>query len=314
MKTPAPPPDPEKGKGAATTQAPYSKTPKYRADFNPSDAETQVIGLDPFARFKAVWAACIRPTSRKLVLLAMTDFANADGTSIFPAIETIARYCNISTNQARTHVKALLALGVIRVTRGAAHERATTYALDFFALASIPATESERGSTTLKHQSTGNRCTTKTAGKTTLDYQSTGNWHHAQVPVDLPRSTSALDPTRVITREEEGGGVRAPAAPGPSPALPDWWPSAAWGALTTARRGANSWLGGLVAEAVQAYNSGYSPEDIAGQFRYLAEHSHCKELRLRPRRTYKSTTPRQKAASPARVRALHWGNDFGGEQ
>ncbi|NVO06345.1 MAG: helix-turn-helix domain-containing protein [Rhodoferax sp.] len=102
------------------------------------DAAQVADGINPFARFGAVWAACITPAGRKLVLLALTDFADADGTNIRPAVATVAARCNISAKQARRHIHDLVELGVIKTTRVAAQHRAATYALDFAALSALP--------------------------------------------------------------------------------------------------------------------------------------------------------------------------------
>ena len=63
-----------------------------------------------FEAMKPVWESSLSPTD-KLVLLAMTDFANKTGGSIFPSVATIVR---------RT------SLGVRTVARSIAHFR-TTY-------------------------------------------------------------------------------------------------------------------------------------------------------------------------------------------
>lgn len=132
----------------AKRKAPPVTTPKrafqdqqMQGNFSVTEDAAQVAdGINPFARFSAVWAACVRPTSRKLVLLALTDFADADGTNIRPSVATVAARCNISATQARAHISALANTGVIRVTREASQHRATVYALDFATLAGLPPT------------------------------------------------------------------------------------------------------------------------------------------------------------------------------
>ena len=118
-----------------------------QADSSFAGDTAQGADVDPFARFRAVWAADVSPASRKLVLLSLADFANPDGTSIRPAIASIAKRCGISSNHARNHVHALLDLGAITQTHPANQRRAATYALNFDTLYGLTGErESSQGS------------------------------------------------------------------------------------------------------------------------------------------------------------------------
>ncbi|MBU0589453.1 MAG: helix-turn-helix domain-containing protein [Gammaproteobacteria bacterium] len=140
MNTHSPPPGgPEKGKALAPTkvQRAFENQPT-RANFKTDLPQTQDGAGDPFARFRAVWSASIKPPSRKLVLLALTDFANADGTNIRPAVATIAARCGITPKQTRRHIHDLAELGVIKATKAAAQHRATVYSLDMLVISALP--------------------------------------------------------------------------------------------------------------------------------------------------------------------------------
>lgn len=129
--------EPPKRKPSAGKQEGSQDSRQQQPDFKTDGDGAQAVAADPFARFRAVWAANITPTGRKLVLLALADFADADGTNIRPSVATVAARCTISPNQARVHIGALVVAGVIKLTKGSAQHRAATYALDFEALAGL---------------------------------------------------------------------------------------------------------------------------------------------------------------------------------
>ena len=128
--------DPPKKRALATTLRALHN-PQSQNDSSADGVAAQAT-LDPFERFRAVWAACVTPAGRKLVLLALTDFANADGTGIRPAVATIAARCNISPKQARRHIHDLVELGVLRPTREASQHRPAVYSLNFQTLSALP--------------------------------------------------------------------------------------------------------------------------------------------------------------------------------
>lgn len=67
----------------------------------------------------------------KLLLVALANHANPDGTSIRPSVETLARYMEASTRTVQRALRNLEAAGFIRVTRKASRARhwTTEYAL-----------------------------------------------------------------------------------------------------------------------------------------------------------------------------------------
>lgn len=62
-----------------------------------------------------IWAAPIKPTSLKLVALAMADRADDSGGSLYLSIGSIARKVGVSHSQAQRLVKNLKAAGLLRV-------------------------------------------------------------------------------------------------------------------------------------------------------------------------------------------------------
>jgi hypothetical protein len=90
-------------------------------------------------KFTRVWSAWIVPAATKLVLMAMTNYSNADGTSISPSVASVARHCCLSEKQARRHIHALLKMGVL-VKTSAPNRARQTYKLDFAALERLQTT------------------------------------------------------------------------------------------------------------------------------------------------------------------------------
>ena len=66
-----------------------------------------------FTLMKAVWGYGPDDPTQQHVLLALADYADDDGTSIFPELETIAQKCRISRSTAARALKALAADGWI---------------------------------------------------------------------------------------------------------------------------------------------------------------------------------------------------------
>jgi hypothetical protein len=62
-----------------------------------------------------VWEVAEVSGSELLVLLALADFANDEGGSIYPAMKTIARKARLSIDQARRIVHKLIAAGVVEL-------------------------------------------------------------------------------------------------------------------------------------------------------------------------------------------------------
>ncbi len=68
------------------------------------------------ALMTAVWVLPV-PPARKLVLLALADWADDDGGQCFPSIRTIALRASISDRQAQRHMRSLMRDGWIAVAR-----------------------------------------------------------------------------------------------------------------------------------------------------------------------------------------------------
>src|SRR4051794_30113354 len=64
----------------------------------------------------SVWAANIAPPSRKMVALLMAELHDSNNGLIEVSMRMLATQAGISANQARTHVHALVADGVLAVT------------------------------------------------------------------------------------------------------------------------------------------------------------------------------------------------------
>ena len=62
-----------------------------------------------------VWRRYPRGGSEKLVLLALADWANDDGGSLYPSMSKIARKTCCSESQARRHVHSLVERGLLQV-------------------------------------------------------------------------------------------------------------------------------------------------------------------------------------------------------
>lgn len=68
-------------------------------------------------------------TGEKIVLLTLADFANPDGTSIWPSKGTIARRTSMSPRTVQTHLGALRDRGLIRIVKPSGQHRPNEYAI-----------------------------------------------------------------------------------------------------------------------------------------------------------------------------------------
>ena len=64
---------------------------------------------------------------RKLVLVSLASFADADGSSVFPSIATIARQTGLSRRPVQQHIRALEADGVLVKVAPSRRHRPTEY-------------------------------------------------------------------------------------------------------------------------------------------------------------------------------------------
>ncbi len=70
-----------------------------------------------------VWDLSESTGSARLVLLAIADSCDHDGTNAWPAIETISKKTKVSRSTVKRAIKELVALGELRVVPGPAHIR-----------------------------------------------------------------------------------------------------------------------------------------------------------------------------------------------
>lgn len=70
-----------------------------------------------------VWDLSESTGSARLVLLAIADSCDHDGTNAWPAIETIAKKTKVSRSTVKRAIKELVGLGELRVVRGPDHIR-----------------------------------------------------------------------------------------------------------------------------------------------------------------------------------------------
>lgn len=102
-----------------------------RSDFKADASLTQA------SKYSLIWSVPTKPASLKLVLLAMAHFSDADGSSAYPAMATVAGMCSMSVKQARRHVQKLVTLGVLNISRASRGRVGTCYALNLEVLASL---------------------------------------------------------------------------------------------------------------------------------------------------------------------------------
>ena len=70
-----------------------------------------------------VWDLSESTGSARLVLLAIADSCDHDGTNAWPAVETIAKKTKVSRSTVQRAIKELVALGELRVVPGPVHIR-----------------------------------------------------------------------------------------------------------------------------------------------------------------------------------------------
>lgn len=138
--------DPEKRKAAPTSKS-NAASLKQQMDCTSPNASRQGV-----SKYSLIWAAAISPPATKLVLLAMANYSDSDGTNIRPSVATVAGHCGLSAKQTRRHIHDLIGSAVLVPT--ATPERAThTYKLSFSALAALRSTPAHGSSPTPAHGS-----------------------------------------------------------------------------------------------------------------------------------------------------------------
>lgn len=96
-----------------------------------------------------VWQAPVKPPSLKLCALALADWSNDDGGSLYPSLIAIAKKVGVSRCQAQRLVQRLKAdglLGVVANARGGAHGDTPHYQLRLEAFAALTGSASDTGS------------------------------------------------------------------------------------------------------------------------------------------------------------------------
>lgn len=96
-----------------------------------------------------VWQAPVKPPSLKLCALALADWSNDDGGSLYPSLAAIAKKVGVSRCQAQRLVQRLKAdglLGVVANARGGAHGDTPHYQLRLEAFAALTGSSSDTGS------------------------------------------------------------------------------------------------------------------------------------------------------------------------
>ena len=88
----------------------------------------------PPTKYALIWGADIRPPTRKLVLLAMADFSDADGSNVRPSVETVANKCGLWPQQCRVHIQALRAEGLLIQEKGRSRWGPTLYRINLESL------------------------------------------------------------------------------------------------------------------------------------------------------------------------------------
>ncbi|WP_124617047.1 helix-turn-helix domain-containing protein, partial [Burkholderia sp. Bp9143] len=69
---------------------------------------------------RIVWQHFPRGGSEMLVMLALADWCNDDGKSLYPSMNAIAKKCRLSKAQARRIVRRFIAEGLVEVLANAA--------------------------------------------------------------------------------------------------------------------------------------------------------------------------------------------------
>lgn len=93
-----------------------------------------------------VWRHSLHSSTSLLVLLALADYANDDGSGIWPSYESIARKARISRRQAMRTIADLCAAGPVRIVRrGGGRCGANMYAIDVDAIGRERVDEARNG-------------------------------------------------------------------------------------------------------------------------------------------------------------------------
>ena len=128
--------DPEKRKAAPTTKSnAASQELPNSLNFKRVIDATQA---KPPTKYSLIWAARIAPAQRKLVLMALANYSNADGTRIYPAVATVAANCGLGINATRHHIHELANSKLITVVKLSTQHWPTVYALNLQAISALP--------------------------------------------------------------------------------------------------------------------------------------------------------------------------------
>jgi hypothetical protein len=120
--------------------APTTKSNAASQDTTSICNSKRVVGAvqaKPHTKYSLIWAARITPAARKMVLLALANYSDADGSRIYPAVATVAEHCCLSVNATRSHIHALKEAGLLCVVRQATQHRATVYAMNLEAISAL---------------------------------------------------------------------------------------------------------------------------------------------------------------------------------
>jgi DNA-binding transcriptional ArsR family regulator len=87
-----------------------------------------------------LYATKLGNATLKAVALKLADYANDDGGSIFPALETVALHTEVSKSTVQRSVRALLEMGVLTIERegGKGPGSTTRYRFDLARLSAAP--------------------------------------------------------------------------------------------------------------------------------------------------------------------------------
>ncbi|MCB8944543.1 MAG: helix-turn-helix domain-containing protein [Ardenticatenaceae bacterium] len=77
----------------------------------------------------AVWQNSQQKGSRRLILIALAHFADANGRNCYPSLKTIAQMVNLSVRQVQSNILALEQSGEIKIERGNGRSRSNQYDL-----------------------------------------------------------------------------------------------------------------------------------------------------------------------------------------
>ena len=128
--------DPEKRKAAPTTKSNAASQELPNAlNFKRVIGATQA---KPPTKYSLIWAARIAPAQRKLVLMALANYSNTDGTRIYPAVATVAANCGLGVNATRHHIHELTNSKLITVVKHSTQHWPTVYALNLQAISALP--------------------------------------------------------------------------------------------------------------------------------------------------------------------------------